>query len=413
MWGAWTPATRRTIRKRPSRSSIAERFCATASPGYPRGIARSSTSSTTTKNRCKRPRPSSACPAIPSKPACSTRAKSSRNCSKRKASWARWRSTRVCGPSVLHIQNEELLAHQRASLRSIEFGTLDGDGSELVGGNHVHAPALEPNPTALGPRPQLFVGALARYADHLTDLALRDVCFASSRRTVFGLRKLEQGLRQASRQIKKCDVLHLLAGPTQPRAQNLDELEHHVGVTAEKRNEVAPPDDDELAVGHGGGVGGARTAVEQGDLAENLALVKEIKHDVFALGGRDADLDGPGEHPHEPGAGVAFREDGGSAHHLPRLHVRAEVLDHRRGKIAKQRMVAQQGQLVPRALRRPPAAWNRHERSPVTSEYCNSTCALEHARDKRLVGGLDSSRDIIAYGYRSGARVRLSGHTPQ
>src|SRR5262249_56653524 len=114
----------------------------------------------------------------------------------------------------------------------------------------------------------------------------------------------------------------------------------------------------------------------------------------------DAHLDCPGEHPHEPGAGVAFREDGGSARHLPRLHVRAEVLDHRRGKIAKQRMVAQQGQLVPLAFRRPLAAWNRHERSTVTSEYCNSTCALEHARDKHLVGGIDSSRDIIAYSYQ-------------
>src|SRR6516164_6283642 len=30
----------------------------------------------------------------------------------------------------------------------------------------------------------------------------------------------------------------------------------------------------------------------------------------------------------------------------------------------------------------------------------NIACALEHARDKRLVGGIDSSRAIIAYGYR-------------
>src|SRR5262249_33234751 len=177
------------------------------------------------------------------------------------------------------------LTEPRASSRSIEFGTLDGDGGELVGRNHVDAPAFQPNPTALGPCPQLFVGALARYADHLTDLALRDRRFACGCRTVFGRGQLQQGLRQAGRQIQECDVLHLLAGAAQPRAEDLDELEHHVGLTAEKRNEVAPLDDDELAVGHGGGIGGARPTVEQGDLSKNLALVEEVEHDVFALGG--------------------------------------------------------------------------------------------------------------------------------
>src|SRR5499427_6963329 len=43
-------------------------------------------------------------PGNTAKPACSTRAKSSRNCSKRTASWARCRRTRVCGHSVLHLQ---------------------------------------------------------------------------------------------------------------------------------------------------------------------------------------------------------------------------------------------------------------------------------------------------------------------
>src|SRR5262245_20088288 len=38
----------------------------------------------------------------------------------------------------------------------------------------------------------------------------------------------------------------------------------------------------EAGTRHGGGVGGARATVEQGDLAKNLALVKEVEHDVFA-----------------------------------------------------------------------------------------------------------------------------------
>jgi hypothetical protein len=85
----WTPAIRRTIQKRASRSSIGEKSCAIALPVCPRGIARSSISSTTTKNRCKRPPTSSAFPAIPSKPGCSTHARSSPSCSKREASWER------------------------------------------------------------------------------------------------------------------------------------------------------------------------------------------------------------------------------------------------------------------------------------------------------------------------------------
>jgi hypothetical protein len=49
-----------------------------------------------------------------------------------------------------------------------------------------------------------------------------------------------------------------------------------------------PNPDDELAVGHGDRIGGTRTTVEQGDFSENLALVKDVKHDVFAVSGRDA-----------------------------------------------------------------------------------------------------------------------------
>src|SRR5262245_12465139 len=101
-------------------------------------------------------------------------------------------------------------------------------------------------------------------------------------------------------------------------------------MTAQERNEIAPFDDDELAGGHRGGVSGARAAVEQSDLAENLTLAKDIEHDVLALGRRHADLDRPGEHAHEPGAGVALGEDGGATRDLARLHVRAEMLDHRR-----------------------------------------------------------------------------------
>src|SRR5262249_60478818 len=121
------------------------------------------------------------------------------------------------------------------------------------------------------------------------------------------------------------------------------------------------------------GLGGARRPGEQGDPPKTPALGKEVDHDVFALGGRDADLDRPGEPPHQPGAGISFREEGVPARPPTRLHVRAEMLDHRRGKVAKQGVIAQQSQLVTRAFRRPLAAWNRHESSPVQTNLAIRT----------------------------------------
>src|SRR5262249_60618343 len=82
------------------------------------------------------------------------------------------------------------------------------------------------------------------------------------------------------------------------------------------------------------------------------------------------------------------------------LKIRAEMLDHRRGKVAKQRVIAQQSQLVTRAFRRPLAAWNRHESSPVTNEYC----LRSRTRPRQPVcRRLDSSGDTIAHGYGFGA----------
>src|SRR5262245_57036677 len=140
-----------------------------------------------------------ACPAIPSKPACSTPANGSSSCSPRKASWARWHSF--------------IGKHNRRTGTAPRLGRVEalrGDGGELIRRGDSDAAALEPDPAALGPGPQLLVGTLARHADHLADLPLRDGRLAP--RALFAGGQLEQCLRQASRQVQERDVLHLLAG---------------------------------------------------------------------------------------------------------------------------------------------------------------------------------------------------------
>jgi hypothetical protein len=181
---------------------------------------------------------------------------------------------------------------------------------------------------------------------------LRDGDFASRRTALVGRRQLKQRFCQPRRQIQECHVLDLLARPAQTRTENLDKFDRHVRMVAQERHEIAPLDDNKLAVGHGGGIRGARPAVKQGDLTENLTLAKDVEHDVLALGRGNTHLDASGEYSHQPGAWVSFREYRGAPRHLPRLHIRPEMFDHRGRKILKQGMIAEQGQPVPCSLRR-------------------------------------------------------------
>ena len=144
-----------------------------------------------------------------------------------------------------------------------------------------------------------------------------------------GRRQLKQRFCQPRRQIQECHVLDLLARPAQTRTENFDKFDRHVRMVAQERHEIAPLDDNKLAVGHGGGIRGARPAVKQGDLTENLTLAKDVEHDVLALGRGNTHLDASGEHSHQPGAWVSFREYRGAPRHLPRLHIRPEMFDHR------------------------------------------------------------------------------------
>ena len=60
--------------------------------------------------------------------------------------------------------------------------------------------------------------------------------------------------------------------------------------------EVATVDHQQLAIGHGAGVGGAGLAIEQGDLAEDLARADQVEDDFAPVLRRRADLHRPLEH---------------------------------------------------------------------------------------------------------------------
>ena len=132
----------------------------------------------------------------------------------------------------------------------------------------------------------------------------------------------------------------------QAGAQHLHELERDLRLAAHQVEEIAALDHHELAVGHGGRVGRARPAVQQGDFPENLALADQIEDGVLAVRGRHADLHRSGADRIEAVAGIALNEDGVAATDRARRRVGAQSLEQFRRDHAEQRMPTQQRELV-------------------------------------------------------------------
>ncbi len=118
------------------------------------------------------------------------------------------------------------------------------------------------------------------------------------------------------------------------------------GIVAHQRNEIAPLDHQQFAVGLRDRVGGARLPVEQRDLAENLAVLDQVEHCVLARRGGRGHLHGAAAHRKQRVAGIALGEDDLAARDLAHLRVGGDVLQHVRRKLCEQRIAAKQRDLV-------------------------------------------------------------------
>lgn len=209
---------------------------------------------------------------------------------------------------------------------------------------------LEPDPAAYRPRAELLVDALARHPDHLADLLLGDRDGAPLRLVLVA--QAQQRAGQTAGQVLQDNLLDLIAGPAQSFAKQLDELHRKRRLAAHERNELAPVNDEQLAIGVGGGIGRPRQAVEQRDLPEYLAGLDQVQNRVATIRRRDADLDRARDHRNQAGAGIALGKDRRPTLQRDVLGVAAELIECLGLEIGKIGMLAQHRQLVVRKQRR-------------------------------------------------------------
>src|SRR6478752_747043 len=150
--------------------------------------------------------------------------------------------------------------------------------------------ALQVQDAVLAPELQLTVDAFAGGADEDAELLLRDVHFGPE---VGG--ECTEPSRQADRQRLQHRFLHPLALPADALAQQHHDLDGDLGLAFQEGQEILAPQHEQFRRLAGGGVRGAALAVEDGDLAEQIAGAHEIQRQAAAVGsaGFDPDLAAP------------------------------------------------------------------------------------------------------------------------
>src|SRR6516225_8339150 len=113
-----------------------------------------------------------------------------------------------------------------------------------------------------------------------------------------------------------------------------------------ERHEIPPVDHHQLAIGDGCYIGTARSAVEQGDLADNLAGRQLSKDRVLAFDRRHADLYDSADDGKEAVPWISLAIDHGAGLHDPGDCVRAYLVDQLGLKPLEERMRAQKLSLV-------------------------------------------------------------------
>src|ERR1700687_3824110 len=139
----------------------------------------------------------------------------------------------------------------------------------------------------------------------------------------------------------KDDLSHLVTGPPQPLAKQLDELHRQRRLASHKGNKLATVDNKNLAIGICGGIASPRQAIEHRDFPENLPGTDEIQNRTAALSGGDADLHGAADHRNQAVAGISLGNDRGSPLQRGMFGIAAKLIEGLRVEIAKHWMFAQ------------------------------------------------------------------------
>src|SRR5216683_5937890 len=161
------------------------------------------------------------------------------------------------------------------------------DRGQLVQVLQQDAAALQVQNTVLAPGLQLTVDAFARRADEDPELLLRDVHF----RSVVGAERAKPA-READRQRLQHRFFHPLALPADALAQQHDDLDRDLRFAFEMAQEILSSQHEQFRRLARGRIRGAALAVEDRDLAEQVARPHEIQRQPAAVGspGLDADL---------------------------------------------------------------------------------------------------------------------------
>ena len=191
----------------------------------------------------------------------------------------------------------------------------------------------------------------------------------------FSVRRIKRA-GEPARQILQDHLFDLVAGPAQPRAQQLDELHRELGLASHKGKKFAAIDRENFAIGIRRGVGRPRLPIEHRHLSEDLAGADQIQDRVAAIGRGNADLDRAADHRKQAVAGIALGKDRGSPLQRGVLGVAAELVERLGFKIAKNRMIAQDRQR---------AARDRPRRNLLVLGHAGHDhlmiCVVRHPRD--------------------------------
>ena len=94
------------------------------------------------------------------------------------------------------------------------------------------------------------------------------------------------------------------------------------------------------------GLGGTAFSIEQGDLAEELALADDVERDLLALGGIAAYPHAAGQHRHHAGTGIALTENDGPGTVLGNHGIGRQLSKFARIDVLQQGMLGKDGKLV-------------------------------------------------------------------